>query len=41
MMLERGILAARGFYSTYAHKDEHVEKYLNAVNDIFGSIALF
>lgn len=41
LMLEKGFLAGRGFYSTYAHKDEHVESYLNAVNDIFGTIALF
>lgn len=39
MMLERGILASRGFYSTYAHQDEHIETYLKAVDDIFGAIA--
>jgi glutamate-1-semialdehyde 2,1-aminomutase len=39
MMLERGILASKGFYSTYAHKDEHIETYLDAVDDIFGAIA--
>ncbi len=39
MMLERGILASRGFYSTYAHQDEHIEAYLNAVDDVFGVIA--
>jgi glutamate-1-semialdehyde 2,1-aminomutase len=38
MMLERGILASKGFYSTYAHKDEHIETYLNAVDDVFGAI---
>ena len=38
LMLERGILAGRGFYSTYAHRDEHVETYLKAVNDVFGTI---
>lgn len=40
LMLERGILAARGFYSTYAHKGEHIEIYLNAVNDVFSTIAV-
>jgi glutamate-1-semialdehyde 2,1-aminomutase len=38
MMLERGILASRGFYSTYAHQLEHIETYLQAVDDIFGTI---
>jgi glutamate-1-semialdehyde 2,1-aminomutase len=39
MMLERGILASRGFYSTYAHRDEHITKYLDAVNEVFELIA--
>jgi glutamate-1-semialdehyde 2,1-aminomutase len=38
MMLERGILASRGFYSTYAHRDEHLETYLKAVDDVFRAI---
>jgi glutamate-1-semialdehyde 2,1-aminomutase len=38
MMLERGILASRGFYATYAHQVEHIETYLQAVDDTFGTI---
>jgi glutamate-1-semialdehyde 2,1-aminomutase len=38
LMLERGFLAGRAFYSTYAHQDEHIESYLNAVDEIFGII---
>jgi glutamate-1-semialdehyde 2,1-aminomutase len=39
MMLERGILASRGFYATYAHQDGHVETYLSAVAEVFDTIA--
>jgi glutamate-1-semialdehyde 2,1-aminomutase len=35
MMLERGFLATKSFYATYAHQDYHVEEYLAAVDDIF------
>jgi len=35
LMLERGFLAGKGFYATFAHDDEHIETYLNAVDDIF------
>jgi glutamate-1-semialdehyde 2,1-aminomutase len=38
IMLEKGFLASRGFYATYAHKDEHVEAYLEAVRDAFDII---
>jgi len=34
-MLERGFLASTLFYAMYAHKTEHVEKYLKAVGDTF------
>jgi len=35
LMLERGFLASRAFYATYAHQDEHVKSYLNAVRESF------
>lgn len=40
MMLERGFLATKAFYVTYAHQAEHVEHYLDAVAEVFGVIAL-
>ncbi len=39
LMLERGFLASRAFYATYAHRDEHVTSYLCAVRDAFTVIA--
>ena len=36
LMLDRGFLAGKGFYATYAHRDEHVNDYLAAVRDVFG-----
>jgi glutamate-1-semialdehyde 2,1-aminomutase len=39
MMLERGFLASGRFYATYAHQDSHIEGYLNAVKEVFFSIA--
>lgn len=39
VMLEKGFLASRVFYATYAHKDEHVESYLAAVREAFIMIA--
>jgi glutamate-1-semialdehyde aminotransferase len=38
-MLDRGFLATNGFYASYAHKDEHVEMYLEAVDETFSFIA--
>jgi glutamate-1-semialdehyde aminotransferase/spore coat polysaccharide biosynthesis protein SpsF (cytidylyltransferase family) len=38
-MLERGFLASKGFYATYAHQDEHVESYLKAVEETFVAVA--
>ncbi len=39
MMLERGFLATGAFYATYAHQDEHVDRYLAAVNEVFALLA--
>ena len=39
MMLEKGILAGKSFYASYAHRDEHVEKYLDATTEVFEQIA--
>ena len=39
IMLEKGFLASRGFYATYAHRDEHLESYLRAVREAFSMIA--
>ncbi len=39
LMLERGFLAASGFYATYAHQDHHIEKYLKAVEEVFVILA--
>ena len=38
MMLDRGILASGSFYAMYAHNDAHVDRYLEAVSDIFGEL---
>ncbi|MCL5958535.1 MAG: aminotransferase class III-fold pyridoxal phosphate-dependent enzyme [Chloroflexi bacterium] len=39
LMLDRGFLAGKGFYATYAHQDEHIERYLDAVEDVFEVLA--
>jgi glutamate-1-semialdehyde aminotransferase len=39
IMLEKGFLAGKSFYACYAHRDEHVEKYLDATTDAFEQIA--
>jgi len=39
IMIERGFLASKGFYATYAHQDEHVERYLAAVAEAFALVA--
>ena len=39
IMLEKGFLASRGFYPTYAHREEHLESYLAAVREAFSMIA--
>lgn len=38
-MLEKGFLASRAFYATYAHRDEHVDAYLVEVGEAFHRIA--
>lgn len=38
-MLDRGFLATRGFYATYAHRESHVDEYLSAIEDVFREIA--
>ncbi|MBR1734227.1 MAG: aminotransferase class III-fold pyridoxal phosphate-dependent enzyme, partial [Alphaproteobacteria bacterium] len=38
-MLKLGFLAGSGFYSMYAHREEQVELYLNAVDKVFKKIA--
>jgi len=38
-MLNRGFLASKAFYATYAHKEGHVEAYEKAVKEVFQIIA--
>ena len=38
LMLDRGFLAAKGFYATYAHQDSHVDEYLAAVDAAFAVV---
>jgi len=38
LMLERGFLATKGFYASYAHQEEHVEKYMTAAEEAFNII---
>ena len=35
-MLERGFLASRRVYVSYSHGEEHIEAYLEAVDEVFG-----
>jgi glutamate-1-semialdehyde aminotransferase len=39
IMLERGFLAGKSFDASYAHTDEHIQKYLDAADDAFKTIA--
>jgi len=39
LMLERGFLASTAFYSSYAHKDDHVVSYLRSVDESFSFIS--
>lgn len=39
LLLERGFLATTAIYVTYAHKEEHIQKYLAAVDEAFQIIA--
>ena len=38
-MLDRGFLATKGFYATYAHEDDQIDDYLGAVDDTFELVA--
>lgn len=38
-MLKRGFLASLSVYVSYAHKEEHVKRYMEAVNEVFGLIS--
>jgi glutamate-1-semialdehyde 2,1-aminomutase len=40
MMLDRGILATGSFYAMWTHTDEHVDRYLEAVNQVFRDLRL-
>ena len=39
IMLEKGFLATTAFYASYAHKKNHIKKYLKAVDEAFQVIA--
>lgn len=39
LMLERGFLATKAFNATFAHQDQVIEEYLQAVEDVFGTVA--
>lgn len=38
-MLRRGIIASDAYYASYAHKDEHIKFYLEAVDEVFSIMA--
>ena len=40
MMLDRGILATGSFYAMWAHTDAHVDRYLEAVNEVFRDLRI-
>ena len=39
LLLENGFLATNAFYASYAHKKEHVEKYLEGADEAFSFIS--
>ena len=39
LMLEKGFLATTAFYSSYAHKNTHVIRYLDAIDQVFEFIS--
>ena len=39
LMLERGFLATKAFNTTYAHDDRIIEEYLQAAEEVFGTVA--
>ncbi len=38
-MLKRGYLASNSVYVSYAHEKKHVDRYLEAVDEVFGIVA--
>lgn len=40
-MLKRGFLATNAFYSSYAHKEEDIAKYAEAIAEVFHEIAIY
>jgi len=40
LMLEQGFLASNAFYAMYAHRDEHIEKYLDCADAAFAEISI-
>jgi glutamate-1-semialdehyde aminotransferase len=38
LMLEEGFLATNAFYASYAHKSEHIKKYIYAVDRVFAKL---
>jgi len=39
LMLEKGFFATNSFYASYAHKNEHVKKYLERADEVFDFIS--
>ena len=39
LMLDRGFLAGKSFYASYAHKKEHIGQYLEATDEVFEMIS--
>lgn len=39
LMLEKGFLASTAFYASYAHKEEHIERYFKAADEVFEFIS--
>jgi len=39
LMLQQGFLASTAFYATYAHQEEHLDKYFAALQEAFSCIA--
>jgi glutamate-1-semialdehyde 2,1-aminomutase len=37
-MLKRGFLASKSVYVSYSHNEQHVEEYMNSVDDVFGIV---
>ena len=41
LMLEKGFLATTAFYASYAQKNEHIQRYLEAVDSVFATLAQY